>query len=148
MIPEIEEFLQRARAHKPACKERTLTLMHSKSMKELYEAATDIQGIEFLCNAIGQGWGMATADIERLFGSYINGRYIRDIDGYKTAVYCNYSGEVTVNATVMCFIDSHVTLFMPDSTLCKLYVAGDSEVRVTGGGTAFIEYQDDKSKIL
>lgn len=147
MIESVKLFLERAREHTPACKERTLAVMHSKSVKELYEAATDIQGIEFLSKAIGEGWGMDAKDIERLFGRYINGGLVADCGGYTSAVYCSFRGEVEACATVMCFINSHATLHVPAGRMCKLYVTGCSDVLVTGDGKAFLEYKDEKSNV-
>lgn len=147
MIREVEEFLRRSHAHTPACKEYASMVYRCKSVKELFDTALDIQSVEFVSKAIDDGWCIDSADIQRIFNAYVNGKYVREKDGYKSVMYCNYCGEAVVEQTVVFVIDSEITLFLPDYAICKVFIAGCSNVHFKGGGTAFIEHLDHRASV-
>lgn len=148
MIKSVSEFLERSKANTPACKEYSLKIMHAKSIAEIFATSLEIQSIEFLCKAISEGWGITSDEICRDFAPYLNGKYVYE-DKYTSEMYCRFKGEIKAKSTVYCFIDCDVVLSLEEEwRMCKIFVAGDSRVKITGKGTAFIDFQDKKSVVL
>lgn len=115
---------------------------------ELYDLATDINGLEYICDATTFGWGGSfnTRYIAERFGDLINGAYKRDKDGYTTVLYCRYEGVVTVHDTVICLLDSKATVIVPPDQYPTIIVAAGSDVNIIGMGriSEVIIYGDSK----
>lgn len=145
MIKSVQSFFERAKANTPACKEYSLKIMHAKSKMEVFKAALEIQSIEFLCKAIDEGWGMTSDEICRDFAPYLNGNCVYD-EKYTSELYCRFNGKIKAKSTVYCFIDCDVVLNLEEEwRMCKIYAVGDTRVKTTGKGTAFIDYQGRNS---
>lgn len=103
-----------------------------RSVKELYDLATDINGIEYLCDAVTFGWGgsFGTEYIKERFGDYINGAYKRDRDGYTSSLYCGYEGFVIARSTVLCLLDCKGTVVVPPDAYTTVLVGAGTDVRI------------------
>jgi len=146
MIKEIEEFLKRSHDHSPACEKYALKVSKARNKLELFDTGLEIQCIEYLCNAIDDGWGMEIADIARIFGAYINGRHIHKGD-YTSVLYASYDGDVDGDKTVMCFLGCDVDLHIPEQwRMCKVF-ACESRIRIHGKGTVIVEHQGNNTEI-
>lgn len=140
MIKSVESFFERAKANTPACKEYSLKIMHAKSKLEVFKAGLEIQSIEFLCKAIDEGWGMTSDEICADFAPYINGKCVYD-EKYTSELYCRFDGTIKAKSTVYCLIDCDCCLNLEEEwRMCKVYIVGKSSVRITGKGTAFVEF--------
>lgn len=103
--------------------------------KELMDLALSAQGLDYVANAVGQGWGISPQVIRERFGSFNNGRYVyHSKSGYSTAMYCGYKGKVLCELTAMLIIDSDIELEIPSYCICELYVAGKSNIALRGSG--------------
>lgn len=140
MVKSVESFFERAKANTPACKEYSLKVMHAKSKIEIFKAALEVQSVEFLCKAIDEGWGITSDEICADFAPYINGKCVYD-EEYTSELYCRFNGEIKAKSTVYCLIDSDCVLNLEEEwRLCKLYVVGDSHIKIEGKGSAFIDF--------
>ena len=66
------------------------------------DLALSARGIYFVAKAIAEGWGISASEICREFKPFLNGKYVRDKDGYTSAVYCSDGKEncvVKIDAT-------------------------------------------------
>lgn len=146
MLKSVESFLSRAHANTPACKEYLLKVNHAGSKAELFSVALEMQSLEFMCKAMSEGWGMTADEICRDFAPYINGEYVYE-GKYTSELYCRHKGKVVGKSTVFCFIECDVELVLEEEwRMCKIF-AVNSKVKVTGKGTAFIDFQDENSVI-
>ena len=102
MLKSVEDFLSRARANTPACKEYLLKVNHAGSKAELFGIALEMQSLEFLCRAMSEGWGMTADEICRDFAPYINGEYVYE-GKYTSELYCRHKGRIIGKSTVFCF---------------------------------------------
>lgn len=107
---------------------------NAKSKKQLMDVALSIRGIEYIATAISQGWGISPEVIVRDFPMFINGKYIREADGYSSAMYCNFDGEIDITTTCALII-AHKGVIRVDRPLCELYIV-NSDVTFEGDGIA------------
>ena len=117
-----------------------------KSKKQLMDMALGAKGVDFLCASIAEGWGISPESLAYDFEPFMNGRYVRDIDGYTSKMYCRFMGKVIADTTIVTLIDSEVKLEVPKSSICEVYCAGDCSIDVKGDGeVVFICYGEESS---
>ena len=104
--------------------------------RELYDMATDINGLEYLCDATTFGWGgpFDCNYIKERFSDFVNGAYKRDKDGYTTALYCAYEGLVTARDTVVCLLDCKGSVIVPPNEFVTIMVGAGSDVYIANMG--------------
>lgn len=105
-----------------------------KSKKQLIDLALSIRGIEYIATAIGEGWGISPKQICKEFEPFNNGRYVRDKDGYTSALYCSDGSDITANVTALLVIDFDGSIFVPKNYICEIH-AVNSKFKVLGEGT-------------
>ena len=76
------------------------------------------------------------------FGSYINGAYRANLDGYTSKMYCCYCDTEPIEADtslIGIFGCGDVTVNVPDNAICRLYLDRNSRATVnTGEGSICI----------
>lgn len=114
------------------------------SKKQIADMALSVQGAEYVCQSMAEGWGISPGYIANDFGSYINGRYKAANDGYTSRVYCKYNGKITVDATLIIIIDSIADIDVPPNAMCEVFCCGPCRLAISGGGRAtFVCYGGD-----
>ena len=80
-------------AFREAAKSRNLCDKYSElwdgcnTKKQLFDLATDSNGIPYICEAMVDGWGVTPEFISENFKTFINGRYTSQHHGYTSAMY-------------------------------------------------------------
>lgn len=106
------------------------------SDRELFDMATDINGLGYIADATTFRWGGSfdTDYIARRFAGYINGAYRRDKDGYSTALYCNHEGTIRVGTTVVCILGCKGTVIVPYGSYASIIVGAGSDIHIISMG--------------
>lgn len=114
------------------------------SEKELIDIALDSNGVEFLADSFSFGWGMSYDYIKERFSDFINGKYVRNKDGYTSEIYIGYNGAISLRSTITIIVNSYVDLAIPEHYVGSVYVCDHSKVWVHGRGIVDIyEYGDN-----
>ena len=117
------------------CEDKARVWDNCGNKKDLMDLALSAQGLDYVANAVGKGWGISPNVIKDKFGSFNNGRYVYNSPtGYRTAMYCGYKGKVLCELTALLIIDSDIELELPSYAICELYVTGKSTITLRGGG--------------
>ena len=120
---------------KGICADKARIWDNCGNKKDLMDLALSAQGLDYVANAVGQGWGISADVIRSKFGSFNNGRYVfHSRSGYKTAMYCGFNGKILVELTAYLIIDSDMDIDIPSYCICELYVAGKCNIRLFGSG--------------
>lgn len=126
-----------------------------KSKKQLIDLALSIRGIEYIAKAISEGWGIDADTICREFAPFNCGKYVRDKDGYTSAIYCSDGkedciAEINATTTAILVIDFIGTINIPINRICeihlvnsKCYIKGDGRGNVYLYGDTEIYNEDD-----
>lgn len=125
-----------------------------KSKKQLIDLALSIRGIEYIAKAISEGWGIDADTICREFATFINGKYVRDKDGYTSALWCfsndigsNEPTEILASQTALLVIDFVGGITIPKNRICEIH-AVNSKFNLMGDGEARLYFYDDDCEIL
>lgn len=79
---------------------------NAKSKKQLMDIALSIRGIQYIAEAIARGWGISPDVISKEFSAFLNGKYIRNQNGYTSCVYCSPPDkEIIIDTTAALIID-------------------------------------------
>lgn len=128
------DFKQRALAH-DVCAPMLERWNKASSPETIMDVALDIQGIEFLCIAYRDGWGLPDDFVTAFFRNIINGQYTHHSpDGYTSQIYYNNEAEFTPASTNTLIINSTCVVSVPPTSVCSLYVTGNSEIVVFNEG--------------
>lgn len=104
-----------------------------KSKKQLMDLALDIRAIPYLANAVAEGWGISIDVIEKEFAPFLNGRYVRNKDGYTSSVWCGYKGDtIRMTDTATLVIGFNGIIIPP--VIGELYLV-NSKVKMLGEGS-------------
>lgn len=115
------------------------------SKEALMDIALDSNGVEMLADASAFGWGMDIQYLKRTFSDYINGKWNRSKDGYTSCLYVDFNGQIENDCTITTVLASKVTFNVPKGSICKLYVAGGTELNITGEGICYVySYGENK----
>jgi hypothetical protein len=113
----------------------------------LMDMALDSNGVEMLSDAAAFGWSMDIQYMKRTFSDHINGKWKRTKDGYSSCLYVDYNGKIEQECTLTTVLASKVEFHVPKGNVCKLYIAGGSEVNITGDGKCYVySYGENKVK--
>ena len=120
---------------KGICEDKARVWDNCGNKKELMDLALSAQGLDYVANAVGQGWGISADVIRNKFGSFNNGRYVfQSRSGYKTAMYCGFKGRIIGELTAYLIIDSDIDIDIPSYCICELYVTGKCNITLHGSG--------------
>lgn len=111
-----------------------------KSKKQLIDLALSIRGIEYIAKAISEGWGIDADTICREFAPFINGKYVREKDGYTSALYCSLGDKkfplpIDATQTAILVIRHTGTIYIPKNRICEIHLV-DSDSVIYGEGKA------------
>lgn len=118
-----------------------------KSKKQLIDLALSIRGIEYIATAIGEGWGISPSEVCSAFAPFINGKYVRDKDGYTSALYCSDGkeyrvAEITACTTALLAIGFIGTINIPRNRICEIHLV-NSKCYIKGDGKANVYVYGD-----
>lgn len=125
-----------------------------KSKKQLIELALSIRGIEYIAKAVSEGWGIDADTICREFAPFINGKYVRDKDGYTSALYCSFKeespAEIYAEQTALLVIGFIGNIYIPKNRICEIHAVnskfnayGDGVLRLKSYGEVEIYNEED-----
>ena len=102
------------------------------------DLALSARGISFVAKAIAEGWGITPDQICAEFKPFLNGKYVRNKDGYTSAVYCsdgkeNCVAEINATTTAILVIDFIGTIFIPQNRICEIHLV-NSKCYIKGEG--------------
>ena len=108
------------------------------SKKDLVDMALDANGVAFMAKSVAEGWGLSRDYILENFGDYVNEGYVRDRGGYTSKLYVDYGGDIFQPATLNLLIGCNTSVLVPESSVCKIYVCGMSDVRISCVGKCYV----------
>lgn len=125
-----------------------------KSKKQLIDLALSIRGIEYIAKAISEGWGIDADTICREFATFINGKYVRDKDGYTSALWCSFKeespAEIYAEQTALLVIGFIGNIYIPKNRICEIHAVnskfnayGDGVLRLKSYGEVEIYNEED-----
>lgn len=125
-----------------------------KSKKQLIDLALSIRGIEYIAKAISEGWGIDADTICREFATFINGKYVRDKDGYTSALWCSLKeespAEIYAEQTALLVIGFIGNIYIPKNRICEIHAVnskfnayGDGVLRLKSYGEVEIYNEED-----
>lgn len=96
---------------------------------QLMEVALSATGIDFLAATSGsEEWGLSPEYIARTFADYINGRHVRDADGYTSEIYALWKDRIELRCTATLLLGCDCEVSVRKGRFLRLYVACDSHV--------------------
>lgn len=117
------------------CKECKSRWDDCEDKEDYVKMALDGKGVEFLCDGFQFKWGLKSKFIKDNFSEYINGKYLCvNPDGDSSELYCRFRGNVIVRSTVLVIIDCMADIEVPADVSVKIYIAGNSQVRIRAAG--------------
>lgn len=130
------------------------------SNKQRIDLALSARGMEYIAKAIAEGWGISPDQICMEFKPFLNGRYVRNKDGYTSVLYCsdgkeNCVAEINATTTALLAVDFIGTINIPKNRICemhlvncKCYIKGDGKGNVYAyGDTEIYNEQDAPIKV-
>ena len=114
------------------------------SKRDMFNIMCDINGLGYLCgiDESNKHYVLPYEEMVNKFGSYINGAYIANLDGYTSKLYCCYCDTEPIKADTSLlgiFGCGDVTVNVPDNAICRLYLDRNSRATVnTGEGSICI----------
>ena len=125
-----------------------------KSKKQLIDLALSIRGIEYIAKAISEGWGIDADTICREIATFINGKYVRDKDGYTSALWCSFKeespAEIYAEQTALLVIGFIGNIYIPKNRICEIHAVnskfnayGDGVLRLKSYGEVEIYNEED-----
>lgn len=125
-----------------------------KSKKQLIDLALSIRGIEYIAKAVSEGWGIDAETICREFATFINGKYVRDKDGYTSALWCSFKeespAEIYAEQTALLVIGFIGNIYIPKNRICEIHAVnskfnayGDGVLRLKSYGEVEIYNEED-----
>lgn len=125
-----------------------------KSKKQLIDLALSIRGIEYIAKAISEGWGIDADTICREFAPFNCGKYVRDKDGYTSALWCSFKeespAEIYAEQTALLVIGFIGNIYIPKNRICEIHAVnskfnayGDGVLRLKSYGEVEIYNEED-----
>ena len=125
-----------------------------KSKKQLIDLALSIRGIEYIAKAISDGWGIDADTICREFAPFNYGKYVRDKDGYTSALWCSFKeespAEIYAEQTALLVIGFIGNIYIPKNRICEIHAVnskfnayGDGVLRLKSYGEVEIYNEED-----
>lgn len=109
------------------CEQYTSKWGSAKSKKQLIDLALDANGLSYVATAITKSYGLTAEYISNSFSPFINGKYIREKDGYTSALYCFCAdkrdlAEIVASTTAVLVIGFKGTIRIPKNRICELHL--------------------------
>ena len=125
-----------------------------KSKKQLIDLALSIRGIEYIAKAVSEGWGIDADTICREFAPFNYGKYVREKDGYTSALYCSSKeespAEIYAEQTALLVINFIGKIYIPKNRICEIHAVnskfnayGDGVLRLKSYGEVEIYNEED-----
>lgn len=159
MTVTLSEF--RRQADKHGICEMSKDWDNCKSNKQRIDLALSARGMEFVARAVAEGWGISPSEICSTFAPFNNGKYVRDKDGYTSAMYCSCGkdgdlAEINATTTAILAIGFIGTINIPNNRICemhlvncKCYIKGEGKANVYAyGGTEIYNDKDAPIKVI
>ena len=146
---DLKQYRENARQNN-LCTEYTEKWDSCHSNKQIMDMALGVKAVDFLCDSIAKGWGLSPEYISERFKNFINGKYTSEQNGYTSKMYCEYEGVISADTTMVCLIDSKVTIKKDKSTpICEMYCTGKCEIDIQCVGLfVFVCYGDPDNIII
>ena len=110
-----------------------------KSKKQLIDLALSIRGIEYIAKAVSEGWGIDADTICREFAPFNYGKYVREKDGYTSALWCSFKeespAEIYAEQTALLVIGFIGNIYIPKNRICEIHLVNSDSV-IYGEGKA------------
>lgn len=121
----MQNFLRNAK-RLGLCEKYTDKWTSAKSKKQLLDIALDANGLSFVANAVAKGY-LSAEYICDAFNPFINGKYVRDKDGYTSAIYCSDGkgidlAEINATTTALIAIGFIGVITIPENRICELHL--------------------------
>lgn len=137
---ELEKFKEQAKKH-GIC-DMLQDWDNARSKKQLIDIALSIRGIEYIAHSIAEGWGLDPLYISKEFAPFNDAKYIREADGYTSALYCLPEDiDVTIKTTTALIIAHDGVITIPKNHICELYIC-KSDVIIQGEGKGVVHLYD------
>ena len=133
-------------AFREAAKSRNLCDKYSElwdgcnTKKQLFDLATDSNGIPYICKSMVEVWGVTPEFISEKFKTFVNGRYISQHNGYTSSMYVEkfFIEPLVVSTTNVIVIACEGVIEVPENTICNIFIV-DSDVVVSGTGVCYVK---------
>lgn len=146
MIEELIVFRRKAKEN-GVCQEGLSIFDEAKSKKELFDLASSIQGIEFICMAKQKDFLPKNGFIKGFFSNFINQPYENKSKNYNTGIYIGNKISMIMDSNISCFIDCSATIKIPTYITCYIYACGNSHIKIEGKGSAVVVAYGDSVTI-
>jgi hypothetical protein len=133
----LEDFLENAQIE-GICERYSKSVINCGSKKQLMDIALDVNGADYLCTAIAEGWGISPSEISKRFAPYVNGRYILDNGKYTSAMYCQYNGSIECKTTLLTLVECNIEVEVPQGHICEIYICGNCNIKLNGKGRVLL----------
>lgn len=135
MINTFEDWIKSIENANELCAEYKDKVSRAFSNKQLMDIVTDANGVSYLCEMEAKGFALPYEVITKRFGSFINGKYIAEHkndkgNGYTSAIYCCYQGEVDGNTTLLTLLGCDCTIHVKENHIMTIYADKNAEVSV------------------
>lgn len=112
-----------------------------KSNKQRIDLALSARGMSYVAKAVAEGWGISPDQICKDFAPFNNLRYIRDKDGYTSALVCSDAkegiAEVNATTTALLVINFIGTIVIPRNRICEIHLV-NSRCYIKGEGRGYV----------
>lgn len=146
MTITLSEF--RRQADKHGICEMSKEWDNCKSKKQLIDLALSIRGIEYIAKAVSEGWGIDAETICREFAPFINGKYVREKDGYTSALYCSFKeespAEIYATQTALLVINFIGKIYIPMNRICEIHAVNSKFYAYGDGAMNLYRYGDNE----
>lgn len=143
MDETMQKFLRNAK-RLGLCEEYTDKWTSAKSKKQLIDIALDANGLSFVANAVAKGY-LTAEYICEAFAPFNNGKYVRDKDGYTSALYCGEdTNEISATETALLVIDFVGDIYIPENRICEIHLVNSKCYIVSKGKANVYTYGDTK----
>lgn len=99
--------------------------------RDLADIGLDINGAEWLCVMVNKGM-ITKSFIKERFADIINGKYVRNKDGYTSGVYVDYVGQIDMHTTLLVIIGGNVEIHVPQGIIGRVFLDNDAECKIIG----------------
>lgn len=144
------EWIEQIREAGLLCDEYCDKVDLAMNKTQLFDLILDANGISYIPEMAAKGHPVPYETITREFGSYINGRYVRDKDGYTSSLYCQYGRNVTLSETLTCFLGCKgIGIRVADYDICEIFLDAECQVTIRLGRDSrlVVNYWGDESSI-
>lgn len=119
-----------------------------KNNKQIVDLCLSAKGIDYVSNAIYNGWGITPSIIAKQFKPFINGNYVCNHGIYTSELYCRFNGAISVRTTAIMIVNSTIDIFIPDYVgIFKIYAIGICNITLKGKGDVIVVCYGDKEDI-